>query len=70
MTPATRYAPYHWARHATRIGYDEPGCTYITNPTVSYDVLHADDMRDNPLFLEGFWSRLYGPDPNLKAQEN
>lgn len=70
MTPATRYAPYHWARHAARLQALEPGTTYITQPTASFDVLHADDMRNNPLFLEGFWSRLYGQDPNLKAQEN
>lgn len=58
-------APYHWARHATRIGYDEPGC-YYPRAVYDFDV----ESQHHPLFLEGFWARLYGPDPNLKAQEN
>jgi hypothetical protein len=68
MTPnLATTQPYHWAKQCAELGLDEPGYTNVREP-YGYDF--DMDLGLSPMFLEGFWSRLYGQDPALKAQEN
>jgi hypothetical protein len=59
------------SRHHTALpldqAIDEPGYTNVPEP-YGYDI--DPELSESPMFLEGFWNRLYGSNPALKAQEN